>query len=643
MKRHRASRKRRPQSTGRRGSSQDGGSGGKLGKMRRLLAKACSAALHDPRLPLACGIFLFFLIFIKNAWVAEDAFITFRTIEQFFDGNGLRWNPHERVQVSSSVLWVFLLLFTRMFSSDLFVNSIVLATVLCAGTLHFAWRMIGNAGWWLAAVVVLTASKGFMDYSSAGMENPLSYLVIALFALCYLQAFNPAHPKPAVQGASDSATGHRAMTRLTLVVSAVPLVRHDLALLVAPAYAYAWLYAPAMRGSRIRGRARLALIAAAPLLAWSLFSLFYYGHPLPNTALSKLNVQLPRSEVLFMGVGWLYANLRSDPISPLLLLACAGMLARDRVARPVGLGALLVLCYSVWIGGDYMLGRFLGVPLFLVVIVAAALQARKGSPGPQAAARPALIAVAAGLLYAALMPYSPLKSPLGYSKSQEEALIAYGIRDEKASNHFITSLNAILKHPDFRSYYGLNPHFVREFQNLPAGTLLTSSGDGKLIYLSGLDKISISYSGLTDPFLARLPFTGHRSFQHQGAERRRFNPLNLPLQEDGYYWWPGHLFRILPDGYPEAVVDDTVRLADDDLQQYWEKVRLVTQGDLLDWQRILTAIRLSFGTYDHLLASAEGKKADYEVIEFPWIIYDKDEKKWFLPSGRKVLFPHRPF
>ena len=614
--------------------------------MRRLLAKACSAALHDPRLPLACGLFLFFLIFIKNAWVAEDAFIVFRVVDQFFAGNGLRWNPHERVQVYTSVLWMFLLLPTRMFSSDLFVNSIVIAAVLCAGTLHIAWRMIGNAAWWLAAVVVLTASKGFMDYSSGGLENPLSYLVVALFALCYLQAFNPAHPKPPAQDVSGSAAGRDAMTRLTLVVSAVPLVRHDLSLLVAPAYAYAWLHAPAMRGSRIRGRARLALIAAAPLLAWSLFSLFYYGHPLPNTALSKLNMQLPRSEVLSMGVGWLYANLRGDPISPLLLLACACLLARDRVARPVGLGALLVLGYSVWIGGDYMLGRFLGVPLFLVVLVAAALQARKGSPGPQAAARPALMAAAAGLLYAALIPYSPLKSPLGYSRAWQDSQveIAYRTSDEQRRYYHYLSLNRMLSDSEFHSYYGQVRDFVDSYRKLPAGTLLTSFGEGRFIYLLGLDKIVVAYTGLTDPFLARLPFNGHRSFQLQGEERRRFNPLNLPLQEDGYYWWPGHLLRVMPDGYPEVVVDETARLADEGLQQYWEKVRLVTQGDLLDWQRILTAIRLSFGAYDHLLASVEGKEADYEVRKFPWVAYDRDAGKWFIPFGDyNKTFHQRPF
>ena len=44
-------------------------------------------------------------IFVKNAWVAEDAYIVFRSVEQLFAGNGPVWNPHERVQAFTSPLW----------------------------------------------------------------------------------------------------------------------------------------------------------------------------------------------------------------------------------------------------------------------------------------------------------------------------------------------------------------------------------------------------------------------------------------------------------------------------------------------------------------------------------------------------------
>ncbi|KAB2966015.1 MAG: hypothetical protein F9K18_06090, partial [Thermoanaerobaculia bacterium] len=52
-------------------------------------------------------------VWYRNAWLTDDAFITFRTIEQFLAGNGLRFNVHERVQSFTHPLWLALLLLPR--------------------------------------------------------------------------------------------------------------------------------------------------------------------------------------------------------------------------------------------------------------------------------------------------------------------------------------------------------------------------------------------------------------------------------------------------------------------------------------------------------------------------------------------------
>ena len=44
----------------------------------------------------------FALFVLVNAWVSEDAYITLRVIDNFFNGYGLRWNINERVQVDTS-------------------------------------------------------------------------------------------------------------------------------------------------------------------------------------------------------------------------------------------------------------------------------------------------------------------------------------------------------------------------------------------------------------------------------------------------------------------------------------------------------------------------------------------------------------
>ena len=39
-------------------------------------------------------------------------------------------------------------------------------------------------------------------------------------------------------------------------------------------------------------------LGLSPLIAWELFSLFYYGFLFPNTAFAKLNTGLPRNELM---------------------------------------------------------------------------------------------------------------------------------------------------------------------------------------------------------------------------------------------------------------------------------------------------------------------------------------------------------
>src|SRR4051794_11216246 len=49
---------------------------------------------------------LFFCVLLKNAWLCEDAFITYRVVDNLAHGLGARWNPLERVQVYTHPLWM---------------------------------------------------------------------------------------------------------------------------------------------------------------------------------------------------------------------------------------------------------------------------------------------------------------------------------------------------------------------------------------------------------------------------------------------------------------------------------------------------------------------------------------------------------
>ena len=51
----------------------------------------------------------YIFLLVKTAWLSDDAYITFRTIDNFVNGYGLRWNIAERVQSFTHPLWLLLL------------------------------------------------------------------------------------------------------------------------------------------------------------------------------------------------------------------------------------------------------------------------------------------------------------------------------------------------------------------------------------------------------------------------------------------------------------------------------------------------------------------------------------------------------
>ena len=58
-------------------------------------AEACKP---DYRFLTAFLVLLFGLFLIRNAWVSDDAYITFRTVENYLAGYGIGYNPFIRVQ-----------------------------------------------------------------------------------------------------------------------------------------------------------------------------------------------------------------------------------------------------------------------------------------------------------------------------------------------------------------------------------------------------------------------------------------------------------------------------------------------------------------------------------------------------------------
>src|SRR6266446_4115614 len=204
-------------------------------------------------LSLRIGLTLLLLLLVilaagARAWVCDDAYITFRTIDNFARGLGLRWNPAERVQAYTHPLWMALMVGARTATGELFFSSIALSLALSAAALVvFLRRIAGSADLAGLGLTALLFSRAFLDYSTSGLENPLVHLLLALFLATWLR------PTPASDGRTF---------RLVLLASLIATTRLDLLILLAPALLAIVLSRPSPR--------RLAAVGLGllPLVAW---------------------------------------------------------------------------------------------------------------------------------------------------------------------------------------------------------------------------------------------------------------------------------------------------------------------------------------------------------------------------------------
>ena len=138
------------------------------------------------RIGLTALLVLFSYVFLANAWVGEDAHITFRVVWNFLHGYGLTFNPDERVQAVTHPLWTLVLAAAYPVAGEFFFTSLFLSWAFCLAAIVVVARWARTLPRAAVAVAWLLSSKAFVDYTSSGLEYPLSYLLLTLFYTRYL-------------------------------------------------------------------------------------------------------------------------------------------------------------------------------------------------------------------------------------------------------------------------------------------------------------------------------------------------------------------------------------------------------------------------------------------------------------------------
>ncbi len=508
------------------------------------------AGSRFPLLLAGVCLLAFAWVVYANAWMSDDGFITQRSIDNLLHGRGLRWNVDERVLVFTDPLWALLLAGVIFFTREAYFTTVAAGMLFSlAACLLLLRRFLLPAGWPAVAAfsALLLFSKAFVDYTTAGLETSLSYLLVLLFCAVLLRP--------------ESRRGD--LFILSLLASLLVLCRPDFAVILLPPLFFAWRRTP-----RGEGPLRQLLAGSVPLLLWEAFSLVYFGVLLPNSALAKLDSRVPFSGKVLQG-GWYFLDsLRTDPLTLLTLLA-AGVtvvLRGRREAWPLAGGVLAYLLLVLGIGGDFMSGRFFAVPFLVAVAILASslpLSPRGGT------------ALLAGILMlGVLSPHPPPFSRRDYRCGEDlrDIMNRWGISDERGYYYRAYGLRRVLARTDHGfldadMLDGKREDYFPALQVLEGrklrgkeGVYVMQGAVGAMGYLAGPGIHIIDMFAVCDPLLARFPF-------------------------EGTTFRPGHLPRPLPQGYTESLSTGRNLILDPKAALLYDRVRLLTSAPLLDGER----------------------------------------------------------
>jgi arabinofuranosyltransferase len=231
--------------------------------MQQLLESKPDMSKRIQKIGFICLPLLFLLLLIRNAWVSDDAYITFRTVDNFANGYGLRWNIAERVQTYTNPLWMLIVSFIYYFTREMYYTSIILSLVISlVAVLWLYLKICDTFKTAILGLIVLSCSKAFIDYTTSGLENPLLYLLLAGFFYYYYK----------------TVLNLKTFLILCLFAGLSITTRMDTILLFFPAIVYSFW--------RIRSRNSVVifLLGFSPFILWEIFAIYYYGFPFPNSA-----------------------------------------------------------------------------------------------------------------------------------------------------------------------------------------------------------------------------------------------------------------------------------------------------------------------------------------------------------------------
>jgi hypothetical protein len=449
---------------------------------------------RDPRAgglrrPWVFGLLLLVLLalfaFNVRHWLflGDDCFISFRYADHLVRGEGLVWNPGERVEGYTNFLWVLLMAGSLAAGIAPESSSVVIGIASGAGLL--AALLVFSAGRWgwdspflWVAPFALALSRSFAAWCSGGLETMFFTLVGFGGVLALLRERESKTSCPVVS---------------SLLFAAATLTRPDGGVLALVAGLF-HLGEILLRRRSLRSGICWLIPYVVVVGAHLLWRHAYYDAWLPNSFYAKV----PGA---WWEQGWRYLSLFAEDYRIAWFLPLGALAVLQRRRFPHLLFAALIsawLVYVLYVGGDRFEFRFLVVVFpYLYWLIADGLRSvaaagHRGPPGRNLSIAMAAV-VTAGLL---------LATHVGSARPESR-----GQRQGIAGIEFIR---------DYAARRAESGKFLRgwiEDGRLPDDVVLCVGGAGALPYYTRWP--TIDRLGINDRTVARLPIRRRGVIAHE--------------------------------------------------------------------------------------------------------------------------------
>jgi arabinofuranosyltransferase len=419
-------------------------------------------------------------------FVQDDAFITYRYARNLARGNGLVFNPGERVEGYTNFLWTLMHVVPEKlgWSSPIFSQVIGIALMVgtVAVTLRLARRLFSSQSFGFLVALTLLANMTFLTYATGGLETMQQTLLVVSVAALLL---------PVAASVTDQLGMRRVVMRRVgagLCAGLAVLTRMDSVVLVTVwvlVYLIAqWRLDASSSESRTKrvlvAALQIGLPAAALVLPWFVWKLSYYGNLLPNTffAKSAANPLVPPLYGLF------YIAAFFVSYGAFLLIGRFRRQRKQLFAIPGVAQVMAVIpfwfLYICAVGGDFMEYRFMVPVLPVLAMVAAYLIDEYTSPRKEV------------LLIVVLLFFSGIHRVM-------PTIVPYPVLTFTELSHWPNESTT--------SWKGKGEFLAQQFPggpDLPGQPVVAVAPLGVLPYFADLPTIDML--GLTDPVTARTGY-----------------------------------------------------------------------------------------------------------------------------------------